>query len=81
MRQYKNSFPRLVCCALMLAGMLTPVFTATAQWADMHFPEPDPPAVVQPSVAPPASRMLAAAALSDSEWTFHKTLEPAPGRH
>jgi hypothetical protein len=75
MRQYKNSFPRLVCCALMLAGMLTPVFTATAQWADMHFPEPDPPAVVQPSVAPPASRMLAAAALSDSEWTFHKTLD------
>jgi hypothetical protein len=60
MHQRKSSFYRLACCALMLAGMLTPVFAATAQWADMHFPEPDPPAVVQPSGERfPASRMLA----------------------
>lgn len=76
MRQGIICFPRLVFCTLMLAGMFTPVFTATAQWPEVQFPEPDPPAVVQSSAETSSPRMLVVeAALADLEWTFHKTLD------
>jgi hypothetical protein len=76
MHQRKRCFYRLACCTLIFAGLFTPVFAAAAQWPDMHFPEPDPPAVVQLPGEPSPLRMLAVEAPSaDSEWTFHKTID------
>lgn len=57
----------------MLTGMFPAAYTATAQWPDVHFPEPDPPAVFQPPVETPLFRMLAQQASPDTEWIFHKT--------
>ena len=72
MRQCNNCFHRLAFCTLMLAGMFTPVFATAAQWPGMHFPESDPPSVVQSSAETPSSRMLAiAAASADSNSSKH----------
>jgi len=75
MDQRRNRFRSLVFCTLVFTGLFPAAFTATAQWPDGHLPEPDPPAVVQPSAETSLFRALAEPASSDTEWTFHKTAD------
>ena len=75
MRQRRNRFCRLVFCTVVFTGMFLAAFTALAQWPDGHFPEPDPPAAVQPPVERPFFRALAEPSASDTEWTLHKTAD------
>ena len=75
MRQRRNRFCRLVFCTVVFTGMFLTASTAIAQWPDGHFPEPDPPAAVQPPVERLFFRALAEPAGSDTEWTLHKTAD------